>query len=196
MLPQTQIRDISHPDLISARGCRQLQASVTCLLKESVHSGRTPIKAADTGPQPLLAHQARHALVAAANALAFELLVHTRGAIAAAGVPCVEHAPGNLIALAQEGHLVLVAVLGYELEFRLRRSILKRMAFFKRSCSTSSAASLRSSARTAMRASTLASNCFTWRCSACFSGSRFGALSTFGKLIPAASAAGLSLPSR
>src|SRR5437879_10620877 len=78
MLPQTQIRDISHPDLISARGCRQLQASVTCLLKESVHSGRTPIEPADTSPQPLLAHQPCHALVAAANALPFELLVHTR----------------------------------------------------------------------------------------------------------------------
>src|SRR5207247_251139 len=196
---------ISHPDLVNAYGCRQLQASVTRLLEESMHSGRTPVQAAHTSSQPLLAHQPRHALVAAANALAFELLVHTRRAIAAAaiavdaldpgaqlhivtaaaaaltGVPCVEPAPGNLIALAQEGHLVLVAVLGYELEFRLRRSILKRMAFFKRSCSTSSAASLRFSARTAMRASTLASSCFTCRRSTCFSGSRFGARNTFGK---------------
>src|SRR5712691_10725631 len=220
MLPQTQIRDIAHPDLIGRRRQRLTQASVARLLEELVHSDRAPVQAANAGAQPLLAHQPCHALVAAANALAFELLVHTWRAIAAAavavdaldpgaqllivtaaaaaltGVPCVEPAPGNLIALAQEGHLVLVAVLGYELEFRLRRSILKRMAFFKRSCSTSSAASLRSSARTAMRASTLASNCFTCRCSACFSGSRFGARNTFGKLNPAASAAGLSLPSR
>src|SRR6266478_4053828 len=135
MLSQTQIRNIAHPDLISTGRCRQLQPGVACLLEESVHPCRTPVKVADTSPQPLLAHQPRHTLVAAANPLAFELLVHTRRAVAAAaiavdaldpgaqplivtaaaaaltGVPCVEPAPGNLIALAQEGHLVLVAVL-------------------------------------------------------------------------------------
>src|SRR6267378_6781594 len=99
-----------------------------------------------------------------------ELLVVAQALAFAASVPGIETAPRDLVAPAQKRHSVLSAVLGYELEFRLRRSMLKRMAFFKRSCSTSSAASLRSNARTAVRASTFASNCLTCRLSVCFSG--------------------------
>src|SRR5882724_999087 len=124
-----------------------------------------------------------------------ELLVVAQALAFAASVPGIETAPRDLVAPAQKRHSVLGAVLGYELEFRLRRSILKRMAFFKRSCSTWSAASLRSSLRASARASTLSCSCFTWRFNAPFSGS-FGARSTCGRLKPAAFAAGLSLPSR
>src|SRR6266850_5723725 len=125
-----------------------------------------------------------------------ELLVVAQGLAFAASVPSIETAPRDLVAPAQKRHSVLGAVLGYELEFRLRRSMLKRMAFFKRSCSTWSAASLRSSARASARASTFARSCFTRRLSSRFSRSWIGARRTLGRLKPAAYAAGLSLPSR
>src|SRR6266851_7903230 len=128
--------------------------------------------------------------------LGAEFLVVAPALACLARLPGVEPAPGHLVVPAQERHCVLRPVLGYELELRLRRSILKRMAFFKRSCSTSSAASWRSSERTCARAWTFACSCFTCRLSASFSGSRFGACKTFGKLNPAASAAVLSFPSR
>src|SRR5712691_5116742 len=111
--------------------------------------------------------------------LGAEFLVVAPALACLARLPGVEPAPGHLVVPAQERHRVLRPVLGYELELRLRRSILKRMAFFKRSCSTSSAASFRSSARTSRRAWTFASSCFTWRLSARFSGSAFGTRSSF-----------------
>ncbi len=38
-LAQTQVREIPHPDLVGARGHWLIQAQVTRLLKESVHTG-------------------------------------------------------------------------------------------------------------------------------------------------------------
>src|SRR5882672_837763 len=220
-LAQTQVREIAHPDLVGARRQGLIQAQVARLGEEPAHYTRTlAVKPAHAGAQPQFAHQARHALVAAADALAPEHFVHARRAVASAAIavdaldpgaqclvvaqalaavsaqPGVEPAPRDLVAPAKKRHAVLRVVLGYELELRLRRSILKRMAFFKRSCSTSRAASFLSSARTWRRAWTFASSSFTCRLTERFSASAFAILSTFGKLKPAASAAGLSLPSR
>jgi hypothetical protein len=55
------------------------------------------------------------------------------------GKPCIEATTRDFVAPTQETDCVFAALFGYELEFRLRRSRLKRMAFFKRSFSTRSA---------------------------------------------------------
>lgn len=52
------------------------------------------------------------------------------------GEPAVEAASRDLEAPAKKRYAELAPVLGYEFELRLRRSILKRMTFFKSSCSS------------------------------------------------------------
>ena len=86
VLAQTQVREVSHPDLIGARRCRLIQPRVARFLEELMHAGRASVQAADTGPQALLAHQPHHALIAAANALALKLLVNPRRAVSATAV--------------------------------------------------------------------------------------------------------------
>src|SRR6266508_1280814 len=93
-LAQTQVREIPHPDLVGARRQGFVQAQVPRLQEELVNAAGVAVHAAHPSPQASLAHQARHALVAAAYALAPEHFVHPRRAVAPAAVAVDTLDPG------------------------------------------------------------------------------------------------------
>jgi len=111
-----------------------------------------------------------------------QLLIVTAAAAALTGVQRRTRS-WKPYSLAQEGHQVLVGVLGYELEFRLRRSILKRMAFLRDRAPLKSA-SCAPAPDDRHGAPHLASSCFTCRRSACFSRIAPSALATLSAAQP------------